>query len=283
VSLPPPGLARDLWDKYVAPSVAPPATTELHVDSDPANAQIQLNFHGDGLTPRTTKVARGTVYVEVQKDGYLKAFRKLEVGTQPARTAFRLIERTHDRLDQALATLNMLRKTEAGQSPSTQILARMAQLARADFLVVLSMSGNNQVKIWFFDGERGALSGETITSSVDPTTGKVLALAGRGGGGGGGGGATAQKSAPAASPAAAKPAEPQKATPAAAPGATPGGEGLPEAQARQQTAIAPRSRRTPAPWWSWLIAGAIASVLLVYVYSDRPQHQDTLSVRAYWP
>jgi hypothetical protein len=44
----------------------------------------------------------------------------------------------------------------------------------------------------------------------------------------------------------------------------------------------PNRRKKPAPWWSWLIAGAIGSGLLVYIYLDRPQHQGTLGVRATW-
>jgi hypothetical protein len=284
VSLPPPNLSQELWDKFVAKAVPPAATTELHVDSDPANAQIQINFHGDGVTPRTLKVPRGTIYVEVQKDGYIKAFRKLEVGSQPTRTAFRLIERTHDRLDQALGTLNVLRQTDAGQAPATQMLARLAQLARADNLVVLSLVAPDRVKIWFFDAERGALSGDTITSPVDPATGRVAALADRGNA------PPAPTPPPAAPPPAAQnatpaPAPPPSAPPSVEPRATPGpGAGLPEAQARQQTAAAPKRRlRAPAPWWSWLIAAVVGGGLLTYVYLDRPQRQNTLAVRAYWP
>jgi hypothetical protein len=282
VSLPPPSLPQELWDRYVSKAVAPAATIELHVDSDPANAQIQVNFHGDGVTPRTTKAPRGTVYVEVQKDGYIKAFRKLEVASQPVRTVFRLVERTHDRLDQALATVNLLRQTEPGQAPATQTLARLAQLARAENLVVLSMVAPDRVKIWFFDAERGALSGDTLSSPVDPATGRVAALAERAGG-------------PVSSPPAAP--VPQGATPAPPTAATdvvtaqpeqkpvPGasGQGLPEAQAKQPAPAVTRSRfRAPAPWWSWLLAVAIGGALLTYVYLDRPQRQDTLGVRAFW-
>lgn len=175
----PPRLPADLWEKYVAKATPPPATVELHVDSDPPNAQIAINAHGEGVTPRTLKIPTGTVYVEVQKDGFLKGFRKLQVsGTQPVRTAFRLVDRTHDRVDQAHATMNLLRRTEAGQRPAMQTLSRLAQLARADALVILSVA-NDRAKIWFFDAERGAASGEAIDSPVDPATGKVAALAQR--------------------------------------------------------------------------------------------------------
>jgi hypothetical protein len=282
VSLVPTGLSQELWDKYVAKATLPAAKTELHIDSDPPNGQIAVNFHGDGVTPRTLKVPTGTIYVEVQKDGYRKAFRKLEVGTEPMRTAFRLIERTHDRLDQALATLNLLRRTEGNQAPPAQTLSRLAQLSRADFLVVLKLNGN-RVKIWFFDAERGGISSDTIDSEVDPATGRVTTLAARVGG-------------------APPPPPPAPSTPAPAPSATPAApapappveskptidlkpkpEGLPEAQAKQvQPSVVQRRKKPGTPWWSWLIAGAVGASLLTYIYLDRPQHQDTLAVRAFW-
>jgi hypothetical protein len=284
VSLPPPNMPQELWDRFVARALPPTETTELHIDSDPANAQIQVNFHGDGVTPRTLRVPRGTAYIEVQKDGYIKAFRKLEIGAQPAHTAFRLIERTHDRIDQALATINVLRQTDPGQAPATQTLARLAQLARADSLVVISMTAPDRVRIWFFDGERGALSGDSINSPVDPATGRVTALAERTGGAQPPSGAAAAPT-PTPAPTTAEPSptpagEPKP--PSTAPPPTTG-LGLPEAQARQQTATVPKRRyRAPAPWWSWLIAAAIGGGLLAFVYLDRPQQQDTLAVRAFW-
>src|SRR4029453_18693017 len=156
------------------------ATTELHVDSDPPNAQIAVNFHGEGVTPRTLKVPPGTVYVEVQKEGYLKSFRKLQVGPQPAPTAFPPLDRTHDRLDQALATTNVLRKADPASRPSVSTLSRLAQLSRAEFLVLLAVKGN-RARIWFFDAEKGAISAEAMESAVDLTTGKVAALTAKGG------------------------------------------------------------------------------------------------------
>jgi hypothetical protein len=299
VSLLPPALSQDLWDKFVAKATLPAPKTELHVDSDPPNAQIAINFHGDGVTPRTLKVPPGTVYIEVQKDGYRKAFRKLEVGNEPMRTAFRLIERTHDRLDQALSTLNLLRRTEVGQTPPTQTLARLAQLSRADFLVVLQLKGNNRVKIWFFDAERGGLSTDTIDSAVDPESGRVANLAARAGG--------APPPPPAKPPTPPPPSEAKPATPTTAeakPAApppettpaqstteskpttsvdlTPKPEGLPEAQAKQVQPTIVRRKKPGTPWWSWLIAGAVGATLLTYIYFDRPQHQDTLAVKAFW-
>jgi PEGA domain len=292
VSLAPSSLPPELWDKYVNKAVPPAATTELHVDSDPANAQIQINFHGDGVTPRTLKVPRGTVYIEVQKDGYLKAFRKVEVAGTPARTAFRLVERTHDRLDQALAASNVLRRTDPGQAPSAPTLARLAQLARADLLVVMSMLAPDTVKIWFFDADRGALSSNSITSPVDPSTGRVTALADRSG---------KSSAADAPLPATGTPGKPSPPAPAGAQGTPAAGapapssaggdglqklaaprQGLPEAQTKQAPPVTHRRTRAAAPWWSWLIAGAIGAGLLTFVYLDRPQRQDTLAVRAFW-
>jgi hypothetical protein len=275
VSLPPPGLPAELWQKYVATATAGAATTELHIDSDPPNAQIAINFHGEGVTPRTLKVAPGPVYVEVQKEGYLKAYRKLQVGAQPMRTVFRLIDRTHDRLDQALATANVLRRADPGSKPSISSLSRLAQLARADFLVLLAVKGD-RAKIWFFDAEKGALSAEALESPVDLATGKVSALATRGPA------APAPTPAPAPAPAPAAtaptPAEPTTSAPPQIVTA----EKTPEPFVAQPTAAPVKRKKSGAPWWSWLIAGAIGSGLLVYIYLDRPQKEGTLAVRATW-
>ena len=285
VSLPPRGLSAELWQKYVANATPPAATIELHVDSDPPNAQIAVNFHGEGVTPHTLKVAPGTVYVEVQKEGFLKAFRKLQVGTQPARTAFRLVDRTHDRLDQALATTNLLRRADPGAKPSSSNLSRLAQLARADFLVLLALKGNH-ARIWFFDAEKGALSAEAMESAVDLATGKVTTLATRG--------------TPAAQPAAPAPTAPAPGTPAPAPAPAPTQpapapattppapkttttEAPTEPLVTQPTPAAPvKRKKSGAPWWSWLIAGAIGSGVLVFIYLDRPQKEGTLAVKATW-
>jgi hypothetical protein len=278
VSLPPPGLPAELWQKYVATATAGAATTELHVDSDPPNAQIAVNFHGEGVTPRTLKVAPGTVYVEVQKEGYLKAFRKLQVGAQPARTTFRLVDRTHDRLDQALATANLLRRADPAAKPSISSLSRLAQLARADFLVLLAVKGD-RAKIWFFDLEKGALSAEAMESPVDLATGKVASLAVRGPG----------AAAPAPAPAPPTPTPAPTTTPETPEPPTTAGppkkvtpEPAPEPFVTQPTPQPVKRKKSGAPWWSWLIAGAIGSGLLVYIYLDRPQKEGTLAVRATW-
>jgi len=279
VSLPPPGLPQELWDKFVANATPPQPTTELLVDTEPANAQIAIDFHGVGVTPRTLKVPKGVVYVEVQKDGYLKGFRKVTVGNQPTRTVFRLIERTHDRLDQALGTLSGLRNTDPTQRP--QPLSRLAQLSRADMLVLLQVAGD-RVRIWFFDAERGAISKDVITSPYDAATGRVTALA--------------ERTTPAGAPPPRTPVPteqpPTTATPEKKPTAgppmpkapAPATTGLGEAQAQATNyEMIRKRRRPPTPWWSWALAGLLGASLLTYVfYIDRPQHQDTLAVRAYW-
>jgi hypothetical protein len=294
VSLPPRGLSTELWQKYVANATPPAATTELHIDSDPPNAQIAVNFHGEGVTPRTLKVPQGTVYVEVQKEGYLKAFRKLQVGSQPARTAFRLIDRTHDRLDQALATTNVLRKADPASKPSVSTLSRLAQVARAEFLVLLALKGN-RARIWFFDAEKGALSAEALESTVDLNTGKVAALSARGAPAGP---TPTPVPSPAPAPAPAPTTAPAPAAPSPAPGPAPApGAGPAPAPAAPKTVTTetpteplvvqppPAPKRPPkkgAPWWSWLIAGAVGAGVLTFIYLDRPQKEGTLSVKATW-
>jgi hypothetical protein len=274
VSLPPPSVPAEIWQKYVATAAPGPGTVELVIDSDPPNAQIAVNFHGEGVTPHTMKVAPGTIYVEVQKEGYLKAFRKVQVAAQSARAVFRLIDRTHDRLDQALATVNVLRRADPGTKPSGPTLSRLAQLARADVLVLLSLKGD-RAKVWFFDAERGALSNDVIDSAFDPASGRVAVLAARVG--------KSVAANPTAAPVTATtgaPPEPKPATtrvyisPAAAPAE-------PQIVETPQVTI-PKRFKKPTPWWSWLIAAAIGGALLTYIYLDRPQHQGTLGVRATW-
>jgi hypothetical protein len=289
VSLPPRGLPTELWQKYVANATPPTATAELHVDSDPPNAQVAVNFHGEGVTPRTLKVPPGTVFVEVQKDGYLKAFRKLQVGTAPARTVFRLIDRTHDRLDQALATTNVLRRADAGSKPSVSTLSRLAQLSRADFLVLLTLKADH-ARIWFFDAEKGGLSSEAMESAVDLNTGKVAALSARGAPGAPQpapapptGAAQPGAAAPAPSPAEPTPSgpAPTSATPAPKTVTTETPSEPPLVAQPAPTPVRGR-KKSSAPWWSWLIAGAIGAGVLTFIYLDRPQREGTLAVRATW-
>jgi hypothetical protein len=195
----------------------------------------------------------------------------VQVGTEPQRAVFRLIDRTHDRVDQALATVNLLRRADPAEKPAASTLSRLTNLVRADVLVLLSLKGD-RARIWYFDAEKGALSNEALESTVD-ASGRVAALT--------------------AKVAALTPAPP---APASAPTAS--GEGTSTAAPKklnlnapppepQITETAPPSvtyprHRKPTPWWSWLIAGAIGAGLLAYIYSDRPQKQGTLGVHASW-
>jgi hypothetical protein len=304
VAMAPTDLPADLWDKYVANATptAAQATVELVIDSDPANASIAVNLHGEGVTPHTMKVAPGVTFIEVQKEGYKKAFRSLVVRDRPARAVLRLIPRALDRVELAEAQLRLLRR--ANLKDETPALSRLSQLVRVETLA-LFRAVNNRVTIWFFDAERGALTEAPIESSFDLATGRVEALAARGAGGG-------IKAAPAAAPApsgagsAASPAPtPSTALPAGAPppekaakdGQTPalleknGGagtatddKGLPEAQAtKQQAQYVARKKKPGAPWWSWLVAGAVGAGFLTFMWSDRTSTPESVKVRANWP
>jgi hypothetical protein len=251
------------------------------VDSDPPNAQIQVNLRGEGVTPQTVKVAPGPVFVEVQKDGFKKGFRKVEVGNQATRVAFRLVDRAHDRQELAQAHLALLVKGKTEVKDRPQTLSRLAQSARAEILVLVSTQ-EGLARILFFDAERGAVTGDPIESAYD-ATGRVAALA--------------ERAAPPARAAAPRPAAAAPAGSAA--GATPPGPGasatpaplavpaapqeaLPEARAQGPAAVARTRRREKesAPWWGWAIAGLVAGAFIVYIVRDRPQEVDTLRVRA---
>jgi hypothetical protein len=268
----PDDLPQEIWDAHVVGAVPPAPTLELEVDSEPPNAQIQLDFHAEGVTPRTLKVAPGPLVVEVQKDGYRKAFRMLDI-KGPSRTVFRLIERTHDRVDQARTQVALLQKgtTPIEERPLT--LARVAQLVRVETLVAMATAGD-RVRIYFFDAERGGLSKVVVDSAFDPATGKVHDLARR---------KTPGAVAPAPDPARAEGAG--RPAPSGSPAAAPAPEvgGLPEAQGASATAAGPSKRKKPGPpWWAWLIAGTVAASFFAFVYADRPQESPTVGVRTLW-
>jgi hypothetical protein len=175
VSLPPSGLPQPLWDRYAAPP-GPPApplpSVELQVDSDPPNARVAINFHADGVTPRTLQVPPGTVYVEVEKDGYKKAFRRITVERAPARVVFPLADRRQDRTAQVESTVAALRGADPLTHPTT--LARLAELARVDILVAIAANATGTVKMWWFDADRGDLIGDApIESRFDAKTGRL--------------------------------------------------------------------------------------------------------------
>ena len=208
VALPPSELPLPLWQKYVEKASFGAATVELQADSDPPNGQVAINLHGEGVTPRTLKVAPGLVFVEVQKEGFKKAFRAVEVKDRPVRTALRLVPRAQDRTEQAENQLRFLQKsTEAEDRTST--LSRLSQLARVETLVLIKVAGD-KVRISFYDAERGALAEAPLESRWDPATGRVAALANRAAAPGAG----AAKPAPAAPLAATAPAVPLPGTPA---------------------------------------------------------------------
>jgi hypothetical protein len=283
VSLPPAGLPAELWTKHVEKATFGPATTELQVDSDPANAQVAVNLHGEGVTPRTLKVAPGTVFVEVQKEGFKKAFRVVTVTDRPVRTVMRLVPRSQDRSEQTQNQLRFLRKTDIADETAT--LSRLSQLARVETLVLLRVNGE-RVRISFFDAERGALAEAPLESRFEPATGKVLALANRPTPPSGGGGAQAatQPAAGAGAPTPSDQASGDKSAPpsATAPSPTASG-GLPEAQAaKQKASFTPRKKREGAPWWSWVIAGAVGVAFLGFMYGDQVQSSDKIDVRATW-
>lgn len=289
VSLPPSGLAPELWSKHVEKASFGAATVELQVDSDPANAQVAVNLHGEGVTPRTLKVAPGVVYVEVQKEGFKKAFRAVTVTDRPARTVMRLVPRAQDRTEQAQNQLRFLQKGEIGDETAT--MSRLSQLVRVETLVLLRVNGD-KVKLSFFDAERGALAEAPLESRFEPATGKVLALANRPSPPGSA--AKAQAAAPAsAAPTAAAPAAPspfgggspnadRMSAPESAT-APPPSEALPAAQAqKQQATFTPRRKRPGAPWWSWVIAGAVGVAFLSFMYGDQVKASDKIDVRASW-
>jgi len=182
VSLPPSALSRELWDRYVpAPAAGPDAgaaaapasassLVELIVDSDPPNARVAINFHLDGVTPRTLKVHPGVVYVEVEKAGFKKAFRKITVDRKPERTVFALADRRQDRAAQVESAVAKLRGSDPATHPTT--LARLAELARVDVLVAIAVSADT-VRLWWFDADRGDLIGDPIESRFDPKTGRL--------------------------------------------------------------------------------------------------------------
>jgi hypothetical protein len=284
VSLPPSGLAPALWTKHVEKASFGAPTVELQVDSDPPNGQVAVNLHGEGVTPRTLKVAPGVVYVEVQKEGFKKAFRAVTVGDRPVRTVMRLVPRAQDRTEQTQNQLRFLQKGEIADETAT--MSRLSQLVRVETLVLLRVTGD-KVRLSFFDAERGALAEAPLESRWEPATGKVLALANRPTPPGGSSAPVAiaaqGQTAPAPSQSA-KPASGPTAAPASATAPSPtSSSALPEAQARkQQATYTPRKQRPGAPWWSWVIAGAVGVAFLGFMYGDQVKSSDKIDVRASW-
>ena len=280
VSLPPTGLAPELWTKHVEKATFGAATTELQVDSDPPNAQVAVNLHGEGVTPRTLKVAPGMVFVEVQKEGFKKAFRAVQVADRPIRTVMRLVSRAQDRTEQTQNQLRFLRKSDIADETAT--MSRLSQLARVETLVLLRVN-NDKVRISFFDAERGALAEAPLESRFEPATGRVLALANRPTPPGAGAASTPAAAATSASTPSAPPDEPRGTKVDAPASPAPSASALPEAQAaKQQATFTPRKKRPGAPWWSWVIAGAVGVAFLSFMYGDQVKTSDKIDVRASW-
>jgi hypothetical protein len=174
VSMPPSALPGELWERYAADATPDAGTehlVELSIDSDPPNARVAVNFHVNGVTPRTLKVAPGLVYVEVEKAGFKKAFRAIVVDQQPARLVFPLADRRQDRAAQVESAVAKLRGSDPTTHPTT--LARLAELARVDVLVAIAVSAGT-VKLWWFDADRGDLLDDPIESRFDPKTGHLI-------------------------------------------------------------------------------------------------------------
>ncbi|HEY0709217.1 MAG TPA: PEGA domain-containing protein [Polyangia bacterium] len=288
LSLPPSDFPAELWEKHVANATAGPATTELFIDSDPPNATVSVNFHGDGVTPRTMKVPAGVTFVELQKEGYKKAFRAVTVvPDRNARAVMRLVSRAQDRTELAEAQLRVLKQTAVKDATAT--LSRLSQHVRAETLVLLKAAGD-KVTISFFDAERGAVTEAPIESRFDPTTGKVEALATRGKSSGASptpapatGTAT---TAPPAGPTASSPLPPAAPAPKSGdPALVPGSGGdLPEARAaKQNVEYVARKKKPGAPWWSWVIAGAVGAGFLTFMWTDQAPPPTTVKVRTSWP
>jgi len=160
-STPPEGVSPELWARFAPGRPVPPV--ELTVDSEPPNARVSINFHGAGSTPLTTEVPPGEVTVQVEKDGYLKAFRRVTAGPGPARVALALSERRRDRGGEIVRRVTALR----GADPGTHrpLIAQVSQLARVDVLVAF-VARPSGVTLWWFDADRGDFVGPPVTLSV---------------------------------------------------------------------------------------------------------------------
>lgn len=273
VALPPDDLPAGLWESYVEKAVPGPGTIELQVDSEPPNAQILLNFHAIGATPTTVKLPPGEVLIEVQKEGYKKAFRRLELQSRAERTVFRLIDVKRDRSELVAQAMTVLGgKDELRDHPRT--LSQLAQWSRADALVLLRAAGD-RVSIEFFDAERGQLAQEHLFSHYDPQSGRIDVLA--------------QKPTPAGGPGNEQGAKPGILAPVGGDGRTAStkvaiadadNEGLKETYKGPNLGGQGRPNRGTGPWWGWLIAAAVAGGIAAVVISDQPRRSNTIDVNA---
>lgn len=274
VSLPPDDLPPGLWEAFVDKAVPGPATIELQVDSEPPNAQIFLNFHAVGTTPTTLKVATGEVLIELQKEGYKKGFRRIEMQNRAERTVLRLSDVKRDRTELVASTMRTL-STKEDLREYPRSLAQLSQWLRADALVLMRAAGV-RVSIEFFDAERGQLAQEHLFSLYDRTTGNIEALA--------------QKATPAVNANATTGGRPGILAPVASEGRATGtpvsvanstdGETLTETYRAPYDESRGRPNRGKPPWWSWLIAAAVAGGIAFAVFADQPKTSNTINVKA---
>lgn len=269
-------LPRELWDAHVAgalPGAAGPSDPELQIDSEPANAQVFVNFRSAGTTPLSLRVPRGEVLIEVEKEGYKKAFRRLDVREPERRTVFRLMDLQRDRSEMVTAALRALRSADPAQRPS--VLAQLAQWVRADLLVLARVEARDEgpvVSLWQFDAERGALAREVIVSRFDPDSGRVEALAARAP-------AAAARAPVAGALAPAGDRRPRREPDEAGADAAMA-TGLPGSYADRPAFRGPP--RTRPPWWSYLIAAGVVGLVAALVVLDQPNTARTLDFRATW-
>lgn len=158
-SLRPDDVPEALWQRYVK-TAANAQQAELRIDSEPPNAHVTVDFHDAGFTPCTVKQAQGTALVQIEKRGYKRGLRRVTAGGEPTRVSFTLAERRNDRTTSVRDLIVALRGREPDRDRT--LLARLAQLARADVLVLVSAS-EGTLRVWTFDAERGE-----VTSSTRP-------------------------------------------------------------------------------------------------------------------
>ena len=95
--------------------------------------------------------------MQVEKDGYLKAFRRVTAGPGPARVSVPLAERRRDRGGEIVRRVLALR----GSDPGTHrpLIAQVSQLARVDVLVsgAPTYIRPSEAEVKYPDGVPGAL------------------------------------------------------------------------------------------------------------------------------
>jgi len=157
----PEGVPPQAWSRS-APG-RPAAPVELTVDSEPPNARVSINFHTAGATPLTVEVPGGEVTLQVEKEGYLKVYRRIAVGPGPSRLSLALAERRRDRAGEIVRRVLALRGADPGNH--RPLIAQVTQLARVDVLVAF-VARANAVTVWWFDADRGDFVGPPATLPV---------------------------------------------------------------------------------------------------------------------